>query len=325
MRIFRIMCIFGAMMLTFPVLHAQDFLQKAKNYLDAGDCENAQKAYDAYKVEHPNGNAEVKRQIDDCRTTAQTSRINSKDLTFSVNGVTFKMVFVEGGTFQMGCTSEQGNCRDDEKPVHWVTLRDFYVGEFEVTQELWQAVMGTSIYQEKNKGNTKWPLHGVGPHYPMYYVTDYESEEFCSRLNHLLQAELPLGYKVALPSEAQWEYAARGGNKSKSFTYAGSNYISDVAYYENNSNKSLHEVGFKAPNELGLYDMSGNVWEMCVDWKGDYESTSSQDPRGPFSGDYRTMRGGSSFNPAIACRVACRFYVAGKHGDVGFRIALVHE
>lgn len=257
------------------------------------------------------------------------------DKEFNVNGVTFKMVFVKGGTFQMGSNDDN---RDDEKPVHSVTVSDFYIGEFEVTQELWQEIMGTSIYQQRDiTGNSRLQMRGVGSHYPMYYVNYYEAEEFCSRINGLLYKEIPDGYRIALPTEAEWEYAAKGGNKSKSYLYAGDNFISYVAYYQENSNYSTHEVGTKLPNELGLYDMSGNVCEWCSDWYDEnyYGASPSQNPHGASSGSYRVLRGGCWGFTQEGCEVSRRLpVVPGDRyfdffmdidGITGFRLALVHR
>ena len=245
---------------------------------------------------------------------------NVGDVTFNVGDVTFKMVFVEGGTFQMG--SDSGN--DDERPVHNVTVSDFYMGEFEVTQALWQEVMGTTVYQQRDKS---WSMNGVGADYPMYYVNHTEAEEFCGRLNQRLRSQLPAGYSFALPTEAEWEYAARGGNKTKTYTYSGSNYLSDVAWYADNSNSTTHAAGSKRANELGLYDMSGNVWEWCTDWYGSYSSSSQTDPRGPSSGSYRVLRGGGWGNIASSCRVASRGIngPSFRSSSIGFRLALVHR
>lgn len=249
----------------------------------------------------------------------------SLDRIYEVKGVTFKMVFVKGGTFQMG----YDNGGDDQKPVHSVKVGDFYIGEFEVTQELWKAVVGTTILQQRDKANTKWSTYGVGPNYPMYYVSYYDAKEFCNRINKLLHKKLPSGYQVALPTEAQWEYAARGGSKSKSCMYAGSNSISDVAYYKDNSDKTAQQVGTKQPNELGIYDMSGNVWEWCADWydKSYYIVSPTQNPRGASSGSFRVLRGGDWRSYATECQVAHRNCDSPGNYDerYGFRIVLVRR
>ncbi len=199
------------------------------------------------------------------------------------------MVMVEGGTFTMGATSEQGSeTYGDENPTHRVTLSDYYIGKYEVTQEQWQAVMG------KNPSNFK------GSRKPVECVSWNECQEFIKKLNSLT------GLNFKLPTEAQWEYAARGGNKSQGYKYSGSNNIESVAWYWNNASKETHPVGQKQPNELGLYDISGNVWEWCQDWKGDYSSSSQTNPTGPSTGSHRVLRGGSWFDLAGRCRVSSR-------------------
>ena len=204
---------------------------------------------------------------------------------YTVNGVSFKMIAVKGGTFQMG--SDDGY--EWEKPVHQVTLSDYYIGETEVTQELWNAVMGSN--PSYFYGNMQRPVETVSWN---------DCQTFISRLNELT------GETFRLPTEAQWEYAARGGNKSKGYTYSGSDAEDDVAWYWYNSDRMTHPVKTKAPNELGIYDMSGNVWEWCSDWYGDYSSAAQTDPTGPATGYYRVGRGGSWDNDATYCRVAFR-------------------
>ncbi len=222
------------------------------------------------------------------------------DFTETIKGMSFDMVYVEGGTFQMGATSEQGGYyNSDEKPVHSVTLSDYYIGKFEVTQGLWEKVMGTTIHEQRIKAGYS-STNGVGSDYPMYYVNWEEAQEFCTRLGQLT------GKNYALPTEAQWEYAARGGVKSRGYKYSGSNTIGNVAWYDDNSSESTHPVGTKQPNELGIYDMSGNVWEWCSDWYGSYSSESQSNPTGPSTGFRRVLRGGSWDYTARYCRVSYR-------------------
>ena len=246
---------------------------------------------------------------------------------FTVNGVTFKMIYVEGGTFTMGCTSEQGGeCDSDENPSHQVSLGDFWIGETEVTQALWESVMGTTVMEQRDKADPSWPMSGEGASYPMYYVSWNEAVEFCNKLNEKLRSQLPSGCRFALPTEAQWEYAARGGNKSRHYKYAGSNSIGEVAWYTDNSSSATHPVKSKVANELGLYDMSGNVYEWCEDWYGNYSSSALSGPKGPSSGSARVLRGGSWYYDAGRCRVSYR-----DHGDPdyrhigGFRLSLVRQ
>ena len=209
-------------------------------------------------------------------------------IVYTVNGVSFKMIAVKGGTFQMG--SNDGN--KWEKPVHWVTLSDYYIGETEVTQELWNAIMGSN--PSYRTGNMQRPVE---------MVSWNDCQTFISKLNQLT------GATFRLPTEAQWEYAARGGNKSKGYIYSGSNEIDEVAWYEYNSGGMTQPGQTKAPNELGIYDMTGNVYEWCTDWYGAYSSAAQTDPTGPATGSSRVCRGGSwFFNATFCCRVADRHY-----------------
>ena len=232
--------------------------------------------------------------------------IYENDYVVVVNGVMFKMIAVEGGTFQMGATSEQGSdAYDNEKPVHSVTLSDYYIGETEVTQELWEVVMGSN------------PSYSSGyPQRPVESISWYDCQEFITKLNQLT------GKNFRLPTEAEWEYAARGGNKSQGYKYSGSNTIGNVAWYYGNSGSEIHDVKTKAANELGIYDMSGNVWEWCQDWYGSYSSGWQTNPTGPSSGYYRVYRGGCWFDYAKHCRVSYRYYHDSVDGNVGFGLRL---
>ena len=251
---------------------------------------------------------------------------NEQNLSFTLKGITFEMIFVGSGVFEMGCTFEQSNCFGDEKPVHTIELSDFYIGKFQVTQKLWHVVMGRSIRMQLYLVNNKL-LTGEGNEYPMYYVNYAECEEFCNTLNQLLSKQLPKGYKFALPTEAQWEFAARGGNKNNDNMYCGGNNITEVAWYEENSNGKAHQVGMKYKNELGIFDMSGNVMEWCRDWYYDfyYENSPSENPNGPDKGSGRVVRGGGWNNKPQHCRVSFRHCTSpsNRTSDVGFRLALV--
>ena len=229
-------------------------------------------------------------------------------ITVTVNGVSFEMVYVEGGTFDMGATSEQGSdAYSLEKPVHSVTLSDYYIGKCEVTQELWEAVMG---------GN---PSRFKGAQNPVENVSWNDCQEFVSRLNSLT------GMTFRLPTEAEWEYAARGGNNSSHYKYSGSGNIDDVAWYYYNSGSSTHAVGTKTANELGIYDMSGNVWEWCSDWYGGYSAGAQTNPQGPSSGSIRVLRGGSWGGLARFCRVSNRNRNGPRYSYnfIGLRLVLV--
>jgi len=169
-------------------------------------------------------------------------------------------------------------------------------------------------------------LCGEGDYYPIYYINYEECEQFCEKLNQLLYKQLPQGYEFSLPTEAQWEYAARGGKKSKNYTYSGSNDITKVAWYNDNCNETIHEIGAKNKNELGIYDMCGNLWEWCGDWFNldYYRQSPSTDPTGPDYGYYRILRGGSWRSTAQGCRVSFRYIrPPNERGDnYGFRLAL---
>ncbi len=230
--------------------------------------------------------------------------------TFTVKGVEFTMIAVEGGTFTMGATPEQGSDAEDwEKPTHQVTLSSYYIGETEVTQALWKAVMGES------------PSFYKGDNLPVEQVSWYDCQEFIKKLNVLT------GRNFRLPTEAEWEYAARGGNKSSGYKYSGSNNITDVAWYINNSGSKTYPVKTKQANELGIYDMSGNVWEWCQDWYGKYISAAQTNPKGPTTGSSRVNRGGSWGSFARICRSSIRFnnYPDDRNYCLGFRLALSAE
>lgn len=206
----------------------------------------------------------------------------------------------------MGGTSEQGSdAYDDEKPTHSVTLSSYYICKYEVTQALWRAVMGNN------------PSNFKDDNLPVECVSWDDCQTFINRLNSYT------GRNFRLPTEAEWEFAARGGNYSRHYKYSGSNYISDVAWYDGNSSNRTHPVGTKQANELGLYDMSGNVWEWCSDWYGSYSSYSQNDPTGPNSGSERVMRGGGRRNGAWNCRSSRRFSNSPGISDCSFGLRLV--
>ena len=225
----------------------------------------------------------------------------------------------------MGATSEQGSDADsDEKPTHTVTLSNYSIGETEVTQALWQAVTGQT--PNSDDGDSRWiSSYGLGANRPAYYVSRNDCQEFIKKLNSIT------GENFRLPTEAEWEFAARGGNKSRGYKYAGSNTIDNVAwYYDNSFNKwgspdhGTHNVATKQANELGLYDMSGNVWEWCSDRHGSYSSGSQTNPKGPSSGNARVYRGGSWIDSARYCRLSYRRNSdpANRIRSMGLRLAL---
>lgn len=228
--------------------------------------------------------------------------------TYTVNGVSFKMVKVKGGTFTMGATSEQDDAYDEERPTHKVTLTDYSIGQTEVTQELWQAVMGENY--SSHTGNLQ---------YPTDCVSWNEAQEFITQLNALT------GLSFHLPTEAQWEFAARGGIKSRGYKHSGSNTLSEVAWYCENSDDYTHPVGLKKANELGIYDMNGNVWEWTQDWYGAYNSSEQTNPTGPATGTSKVHRGGCFNNDERYSRVSGKRHTYdpnfGSTGE-GFRLAM---
>lgn len=216
------------------------------------------------------------------------------------------MIFVEGGTFQMGSSSGESI----EMPIHAVTLSAFYIGKYEVTQAQWKAVMGSTRSYFKDCDNC-----------PVESVSWDNVQDFIRKLN------VQTGKNYRLPTEAEWEYASKGGKNSKGYTYSGSNDINDVAWYDGNSDRRIHEVGKKIANELGIYDMSGNVWEWCYDLYGSYNSTDQKNPYGSPTGWWRVHRGGTWSIGAIDCRSASRDYINADFGDEyrGFRLVLPVE
>ena len=246
-----------------------------------------------------------------------------------VDGVVFDMIYVEGGTFQMGDSA------DEDNPVHKVVLDSYYILSTEVTQEMWETVMaGTdreNIYVLRNeemeiieaRGGDKCellPVPEVGPDYPMYYVRLTDAKEFCRRLSAIT------GRRFALPTDAQWEYAARGGKAREQTPYSGSSDIGEVAWYEGNSGGRMHKVGALQPNALGLYDMSGNVREWCAD-NYNYNRNTSAPQHNPLyqseqPSPYYVSRGGAWNSDAYECKVSCRIdeHYAFGGTDMGFRI-----
>ena len=229
------------------------------------------------------------------------------DLEIDVNGVKFRMKYVEGGTFMMGAPGDDSEATDRERPRHSVTIDNYYIAETQVTQELWQAVMGSN------------PSHFKGDiHRPVETVSWDDCQEFIKKLNTITCRTF------SLPTEAQWEYAARGGKKSKGYKFSGSNNLGDVAWYGGNSNITTHPVAQKQSNELGLYDMTGNVWEWCQDrFDSNYYANSPQNnPQGPSSGGARVLRGGDWGYDPERCRVSCRYDEDPDYPDCYFGLRL---
>lgn len=251
----------------------------------------------------------------------QTLRLNIKmkdekkaeaDYTVTILGLNMEMVYVEGGEFEMGATEEQGNdVKTDEKPVRKVKIDGYHIGRYEVTQVQWKAVMGTE------------PSAFKGDNLPVENVSWLEAREFCQKLSE------ETGKKYVLPTEAQWEYAARGGNKSQHYKYTGSNDVDVVAWYKDNSGDKTQPVGTKKVNELGIYDMSGNVKEWCSDWYNKYNANDTDNPQGDESGhvDVRVVRGGDWGDAAHYCRVSARYKATPLYhsNGLGFRVACLAE
>ena len=232
---------------------------------------------------------------------------SASDKTYKVGNVSFTMKLVAGGTFTMGTTSEQDfEAGNDERPAHQVTLKNYYIGETEVTQELWKTVMGNN------------PSFFDGSNLPVENISWEDCQEFIRKLN------AKTGQKFRLPTEAEWEYAARGGKNSKGYKYSGSNNLDDVSWHEGNSSNKTHAVKTKSPNELGLYDMSGNVWEWCSDRFGNYTSAAQRNPAGPDTGAFRVNRGGGWGYGARCCRVSARDNAATgrRDGNLGLRLVM---
>ncbi len=248
---------------------------------------------------------------------------NSSSNEIAFPGGNYKMVCVEGGTFDMGCNDSESSYGDS--PVHSVTVGDYYIGETEVTQALWKAVMGDN------------PSSFVGDDLPVECVSWEDCQLFISNLNSMT------GKNFRMPTEAEWEFAARGGNKSKHTKYSGSDNIDDVEWYwrnsgdkylngtdwdvetVNNNNCKMHPVATKQPNELGIYDMGGNVCEWCSDWYGVYLNSSQTNPTGPSEGSCRVFRGGCWSDDANRCCVSIRNNVTPdlRSSNIGFRLALI--
>ena len=226
----------------------------------------------------------------------------------TVNGVSFSMVFVEGGTFPMGITSDlDPDAERNESPIHDVTLWDYYICQIPVTQELWLAVMGEN--PSLCQGNLQQPVENV---------SRFDCAIFVDRLTELT------GRVFRMPTEAEWEYAARGGNRSRGYRFAGSDDIDAVAWYDDNSGGRTHAVAALEANELGLFDMSGNVAEWCEDFYMAYDSMPQVNPIGPESGTECVIRGGSYAQAASQCRVYYRDKARPEYrsGTVGLRVVM---
>lgn len=296
------------------------FLSMAKFNLKEGKCESAKKLYDVYKNHFHKTDTLVEAQIKNCGGGTTKGTTIHKNYTETAFGINMRMVWVEGGEYMMGCTSEQNDCWDNEMTAHRVIVDGFYIGMLEVSQSQWNSVVGTTVYQQRDKIHSSWSMYGVGADYPMYYINWDEAMEFCRRLSNRT------GKTYTLPTEAQWEYAARGGKKADGTKYAGSNNIDAVAWYKKNSGNKIHQCGLKRANALGIFDMNGNMWEWCKDWYTESRvNYVANNPTGPSSGMLHVYRGGSWHSDASECRISCRYGYAPSYrdGDIGFRVVCI--
>lgn len=313
------------------------FFDKGKELYNKGNYEKAIENLELYlKYETTNPKAEAKHLLEHAKKRLIEQAEEELNFIENALGLNMKMIYVEGGTFMMGAPDDDNEASSDEKPQHQVSLDSYYIAEFEITQSQWEKVMGTTIHQLNERYNNKWgaiiqggslPLIGIGEKYPMYFLDWVDADAFCKKLSELT------GKNYQLPTEAQWEFAARGGNKSKGYKYSGSNNIDEVAHYtkdwtfENSDFSKTHPVGQKRDNELGLYDMSGNVAEWCINWDEDYKAEKQTNPKGPVNGKYKVFRGGNIANGgAKICRVTSRFATTTESwmaAAVGFRVVCI--
>jgi formylglycine-generating enzyme required for sulfatase activity len=259
-------------------------------------------SYGKHNIKIVNGNRVVEETIDVTRDDKNIWIFNNEDFDEP------EMVLVNGGRFTMGCTREQGSsCDWPERPTRVVSVNDFYISKYEVTQSLWKAIMG------------KRPsVFSICDNCPVENISWNDAQIFIKKLNEITKKN------YRLPTEAEWEFAARGGTSSKGFIYSGGNKIEAVAWYLNNSTSKTHPVGLKKPNELGIYDMTGNVYEWCSDWFGNYPDYSQTNPKGPSNGKSKVFRGGGFAKEKGSCRVSFRGYNAPdyKDGGIGLRLVL---
>ena len=235
------------------------------------------------------------------------SNASTNENKLLIHAIEISMISIDGGVFTMGCTSDQGSeCTHDEFPIHQVQLSSFKLLKTEVTQGMWQSVMGNN--PSLNKRTAQFPVENVSFN---------DIEVFIDELNKIS------GHRYRLLTEAEWEFAARGGNKSKSTLYSGSSDAQSVSWNVGNSSNTTHIAGYKNANELGLFDMSGNVWEWCSDWYGEYHLTEESDPRGAVDGTDKVIRGGSYSGSIWFCRNSIRMHYTPSYKShiIGFRLA----
>jgi formylglycine-generating enzyme required for sulfatase activity len=275
------------------------------------------------------------------RLPNKTDTLLKANFTEKINGM--NMIYVKGGTYTMGCTAEQSDCWENEKQTHKVTVSSFFIATYELTLARFKQFVDSSGYitdAEKTgwsyvkKGgawikmdSVNWRCGVDGKllpksewNHPVINISWNDAKAYCDWLSKVT------GKPYRLPTEAEWEFASRGGNKSEGNKFSGGNKPGEVSWYADNSENNIHAVGQKTPNELGLYDMSGNVWEWCSDWDGDYSAASQNDPKGPETGVNKILRGGSflsfywsvrttnrnSYDPANSCTVNGFRVVMGK-------------
>ena len=269
-----------------------DFISSGDGAARRGDYVTALKDYKSALSIKPN-EVSVSNKIREIEPKAKHQSFRAR--------VGMKFMKIPGGSFQMG----SNNGDSDEKPVHRVTVSSFYMLSTEVTQRMWKEVMGNN------------PSNWKGDNLPVEKVSWNDCQKFVSKLNSMYP-----GHNYRLPTESEWEYACRAGTSTKYYSGNSSSDLGRVGWYDDNSGSKTHSVGQKGSNSWGLYDMHGNVWEWCQDWKGDYPSGSVTDPKGPSSGSYRVLRGGSWYVLARYCRSAYRNWVNPdvRGGNVGFRL-----
>ena len=254
-----------------------------------------------YRMSPQSGESETGTQREAENIAAPETSLNFTESQYGI-----EMIYARGGTFMMGCGPEQGDdCYKYEEAPRQIVLSDFYIGKYEVTQAQWRAVMGDN------------PANFKGDDMPVENVSWNDAQKFIEKLNNAT------GKTYRLPTEAEWEYAARGGSKSRGYKYSGSDNVDDVAWYDSNSGNTPHPVGTKSANELGIYDMSGNVWEWVNDWYGEFSGEQQANPKGPDKGKFRVIRGGGWGSYAKGTRVS-NFYSNDpikRHKILGFRLA----
>lgn len=257
-----------------------------------------------------------------CKKETKEKEENVTDFKDEVE-LGIELVYVEGGTFTMGGTAEQGDVDEDELPTHEVTLASYYIGRYEITQAQWESVMGTTLQEQREKSDFDYGFVGEGEDYPMYYVNWEEAMEFCNVLS------MKTGHQYTLPTEAQWEYAARGGKYKTGTRYSGSDDVNEVAWVKENSGEKLHPVGTKKANALGIYDMSGNLFEFCSDYYAPYGEAGAEDPEEEDESTLtdRVVRGGNWLHPGVRSRVAYRDYFSYwyRSHTMGFRVVRLLE